>query len=1562
MIHPKATWISVLISALAVTVLMSANAAVSNLESYHLRHDFSTGKRVFSGGEKCTADFIHNNASETVAVAGPDGPCSAMHLGNCSGNLTINGTVVDDAYLDANAWALAMSFRPGNVEKGMLFQVGRMNGGNNSGRISIVVCSSSDPSKLYVQEFYRGDSSTTPELGNSVELTGLRDMPGGFHSFVMVYDPSEKTITPYVDGTRKAVLTLSSKTTTTRKIGNYLQYGSFSSLNAMPSGFSQSYTNTDVAFYDLRFYLGSLDADDAARYATMYPASPFSPLGAYANVESFGVNAVDTGYKANKNSQFRADFKLERVAKQNRVFGTYRASSSTEGDQDTALYINGNLEFAFVMSCVNKGHWKSTGVGADDNTRHLFTLSSTSTTAIDGSLYDYDAPTVRLNESAHTDTGVKLTKDSTRNIFLFSTATANIDSNDTFSKAKMYSFQISESGTLAHFFAPDSKNGVAGFTDVVTGLFHDDEVESPATVLAYTDGYGRATDYRYRDGTFSARVYAKSADASKGTVKFEGGIAAETAAQFVARGKTATITAVPAEGFGKVVWSGDTWAIVERQSFSITVKSDTAACLTATFCETPVWKNTDGTGSFDSVANWKDGVKPESGEGAIIDLDGGDAAITVAGAFSLANLAIKNGGTVTFSGNGTISASKVTVGSGTMLATGGVVSFDAFDGEGSIVYSPGAADELVVDSETVFNGDLKIVTDKSITVTLNAAVSVKTLTVAGAVNAVVTISNGTGGSFVATSGVIVESGVLKQGSAGVLGATPTVTVENGGTFDVNNLAPDRSTTFSIAGAGAGDWPWALTSSANVTSDNNSIDIVSLAGDATIGGDVQMCIGVRSGATFNATTQTLPLTLNGHTLTKTGTGTLWFRRPYSTNEGTIDVQSGTLRINGWTNANAAYAQSCVSNIVLILRDGAAAKSELNYPLYFKSLDVRGGTLSSSTGAFGVNEVITLDPIRNPIGLQAAPAFASGAKVVLADSYADVTCGKLVLLTWSGAGEVTLPTFDASCVGGAPDGLTVETASDGVSRLFLRVGGYEQNAKAIRIAPIGDSITQGVTKDSQGDYPQYRSSMAAHLAAHGYKPTLCGIWKYANLDRAGAPVPDEWAWHTGVSGDAIVATDKSGGVMDNLHLYLDAIGKPDVITLLVGTNDMGRNGKSAEETYVSWTNLVWEIVRQRPTVKIVASTVLDRKDNTDGVKAKVAAFNALLKADVNAGNLPANLSLVDLFDAVPLATAGNFFTDELHPNWQGHALMAKGFADGIMSACPYETFTPTVDDTVTNEAQSPLGASGIDQLADYRRGFRHVYTIDAAETNAFPNSGIAPYTATNAVLRSGRKLAKVGYYMELVRKGTNRRRWVWVDMDASGKTLDEVALPWNANTERPRQFIAEKLHVKSNDGAVHAVAPTDDTVSGVFEGTPYNYSAGGTTAQLVGAPANLMTGGYGWNDDMTGTSSGFGCFQMHRIFTAEQKAAAGIPHDAEVLFAWNRWGSSSSGNADDIGIGTYACHAAGIIDSPDKEGNLDYTQTANGKGNLADTVSAKAYQVRRIEIWAKEQSKGVMILAK
>ena len=96
------------------------------------------------------------------------------------------------------------------------------------------------------------------------------------------------------------------------------------------------------------------------------------------------------------------------------------------------------------------------------------------------------------------------------------------------------------------------------------------------------------------------------------------------------------------------------------------------------------------------------------------------------------------------------------------------------------------------------------------------------------------------------------------------------------------------------------------------------------------------------------------------------------------------------------------------------------------------------------------------------------------------------------------------------------------------------------------------------------------------------------------------------------------------------------------------------------------------------------------------------------------------------------------------------------------------------------------------------------------------------------------------MELVRKGTSRHRWLWVDFDATGKTLDEIDFPWTgANVD----LVVTNLHVFSNDGSLHNVAANDDTVRGTIEGTHFNYSVGDDNENV---PADLN--GYGCNDSL------------------------------------------------------------------------------------------------------------------
>ena len=931
--------VTLCIAAAICAVVTSAMAAVSNLESYHFRHDFSTGARVFTGGPNCPRDFITDTSADTVAVEGPNGPGSAMHIGQDSGPLSINGVQVnsDDSTttkttnlaLNTNAWTLVMSFRPGNVEKGMLFSIGRLNGGKSSGRIAITVCSSSDPSKLYLQEFYRGADGSVPEKGNSVTLTGLSNMTNGFHTLVMVYSSSDKTVTPYVDGTKKTVLTLSSKTTTSRAVGNYFQYGSFPSITGNVSGFSRSYTNTDVAFYDLRFYFGAFNDSDARAYAALYPAdrmgSPFRPS---AYVESGATNAVadarnittpmnyiDTGYAAKKGTEFVLDFQyLDWATIQQYAFGIWNgieSSTPTVDGTTHAFYINGNKGFAFARFSDTSADWHAiTANNAADRLRHVVTVDNTDDASDTGStatILNWADRSTMATASSTKNHAV----DAMTNTYLFAVNTKGEAKR--FTKARIYSFEADESGTPVLFLAPDTENGEAGVRDIITGTFHGDgnKNNNPERTLRFYDGVGRASDYKYEDSTLYAKLYATSDE--KGTVSVADGAAAVSAEGWVPRGGTLALSAAASDSsqYQFNEWTGDTWAIADgfsKTNASIEVSTPYAVQLRATF-------------------------KPTVDAQLTIAADGADA-----------------------------------------------VNWSIADWR--------SADDPSVAIAAPVGKEVTVIAHKSVTLTLDADVSLSKFTVQADTNCVVTFALGTGGTFCADE-VVVSNGVLKLGADGILGATPLVTVEDGGTFDFNGkvvgdgeaVTGNVVTEFHIAGAGAGDWPWALTSSADMTSSKN-VGMLHLDANATVGGAKELWMGVRNGAGWNAANKNL--NLNGFTLTKTGTGALQIRRPYSRNEGTIDVQSGSVRVTGWSNATAAYGESCVSNIALVVHEGVTAENSVGYPLYFKTLDCSGGALKGSSGGFGMNAGETFAGHGTAAGL----TMADGAVATL-DGNLDVT---------------------------------------------------------------------------------------------------------------------------------------------------------------------------------------------------------------------------------------------------------------------------------------------------------------------------------------------------------------------------------------------------------------------------------------------------------------------------------------------------------------------------------------------------------------------------------------------
>jgi hypothetical protein len=238
---------------------------------------------------------------------------------------------------------------------------------------------------------------------------------------------------------------------------------------------------------------------------------------------------------------------------------------------------------------------------------------------------------------------------------------------------------------------------------------------------------------------------------------------------------------------------------------------------------------------------------------------------------------------------------------------------------------------------------------------------------------------------------------------------------------------------------------------------------------------------------------------------------------------------------------------------------------------------------------------------------------------------------------------------------------------------------------------------------------------------------------------------------------------------------------------------------------------------------------------------------------------------------------------------------------------------------------LGAAAKDELADYISGFRRYAVVEPCK-NILPTLESAiPYSQVNSKAATN-DIEKVGYFVEYVRSDNNVHKWVWVDMDAFGSTIEDVGLP-----KAKHQHVVTGLHVKSNHGAIDDVPADDDSVTGFVEFSPFDYSP--ASSGVEGAPKDYA-GRCDWNDTLSESGSK-SCMQVHRIVSSTSAPGG------QVLFAYNNWRSGSS--EAEFGIGNFSQHFHGGSQT------FDYSETTG----LA-TMNASAYSVKRIEIWTKEKA--------
>ena len=180
--------------------------------------------------------------------------------------------------------------------------------------------------------------------------------------------------------------------------------------------------------------------------------------------------------------------------------------------------------------------------------------------------------------------------------------------------------------------------------------------------------------------------------------------------------------------------------------------------------------------------------------------------------------------------------------------------------------------------------------------------------------------------------------------------------------------------------------------------------------------------------------------------------------------------------------------------------------------------------------------------------------------------------------------------------------------------------------IQLACIGDSITAGVGAGNDTKYP-------ARLSA-----ALGAKWEVHNF---------------GVS--AATMLKKGNKPYDKLAEFTKAIDlKPDVVTIMLGTNDSKPdNWKNKDEFAPDYKDMIAQFKKANPKVRIYCCLPIPAYPGKWGIndatiKGEIVPLVRKVAKDTES-------DVIDLY--TPMIGKGEFVPDSVHPNGDGHAVMAK-----------------------------------------------------------------------------------------------------------------------------------------------------------------------------------------------------------------------------------------------------------------------------------------------------------------
>lgn len=198
-------------------------------------------------------------------------------------------------------------------------------------------------------------------------------------------------------------------------------------------------------------------------------------------------------------------------------------------------------------------------------------------------------------------------------------------------------------------------------------------------------------------------------------------------------------------------------------------------------------------------------------------------------------------------------------------------------------------------------------------------------------------------------------------------------------------------------------------------------------------------------------------------------------------------------------------------------------------------------------------------------------------------------------------------------------------------------HAEPAAAVRVMPLGDSITDGFTVPGG-----YRVDLWRKLVDGGHSTDFVG-------SMANGPAALGDPEHEGHSGWTIAQIDSNAAAWLRTH-------NPQTILLHIGTNDMYGGDPGGAPSRLS--ALIDRITTQAPGAHLFVATIVPLSFADSTVRAFNAAIRPIVQGKANAGK---RVHLVDMHSALTTAD----LADGVHPNAGGYSKMATTWYNALRS---------------------------------------------------------------------------------------------------------------------------------------------------------------------------------------------------------------------------------------------------------------------------------------------------------